>query len=356
MNSRAATTNTASGQERRSTQAERGRAEYQERRGNDSQERRQAVDAAADEGRDAVEEHPPVRLHVIDQHRDAVADRDLVTLHPGLQAPAAAELGLRMQRGERRAPVEGAHAGEPARDHRGIGPEERFGGGFRRQMTIEHVVHHAALLLRRERQVAQQLPNVGALARIAGARVGVHPRLAVVRPEHRVTALEIAQVEAHVHRVRVPGEEHDGRVVVVGTLDLREHALFARLDEPETAEAEQVLAHHAEHQAVAVIARLDAVDGGVELRREACDVGEALQPGRVGVGRHRQGVLGAGEIVADDLHGAVCQVALAIGLHGGHPVAEEHVDVVILQRGVRHRHRQHRDLRLVTQVMDQRAE
>src|SRR5437773_1477958 len=84
---------------------------------------------------------------------------------------------------------------------------------------------------------------------ITAARVGVNPGLAVVRSEDRVSAGEVAQIEAHVHQVRVPGQKHDGRVGAEGAFDLRQHSLLARLDQFESAEAEQVLPQHAEHQA-----------------------------------------------------------------------------------------------------------
>ena len=43
-------------------------------------------------------------------------------------------------------------------------------------------------------------------------------------------------------------------------------------------------------------------------------------------------------------------IGLAVGLHGRHPVAEEDVDVLVLQRGVGDRHRQDLGRRLVAEA------
>ena len=101
---------------------------------------------------------------------------------------------------------------------------------------------------------------------------------------------------------------------------------------------------HLEDQPVAVVAGLDAVDLAVELVAELGDVGEVLEPLLGEVGRHGEGVLGALEVDADVLDRAVLEVGPDVGLHGRHPVAEEHVDVVVLQAGVGHRHREDLDL------------
>src|SRR3546814_10624867 len=53
--------------------------------------------------------------------------------------------------------------------------------------------------------------------------------------------------------------------------------------------------------------------------------------------RHRQGVLGAFQVGAQHLDRALFAVLGDVGLHGRHPVAEEDVDVAVLQAGVGHR-------------------
>src|SRR5207244_8632726 len=90
-----------------------------------------------------------------------------------------------------------------------------------------------------------------------------------------------------------------------------QHSLLARFDQLETTETEEVIAQHAEHQSVAVVAGLDAVDGMAEPGGEALDVGKTSKAALVGVGGDGEGVLGSGEIGADDLHRALRHVALA---------------------------------------------
>ena len=280
--------------------AQGGGAQDQERRGNRAQQRRKSVDAAADDGGDAIEQHPAMGLHVLDHDRDAVADRNLMIAHPALEAEPNAELAGAAHGRERRTTVEGGHPLEPAGHYGGVRLEPALRGHLRWLMAIENVGHYPAFLLRGEGEVAEQPADVGALRRVAGARVGVNPRLAVVWSEDRVSAGQVAQIEAHVHRVRVPGEKHDGRVGAEGALDLRQHALLARLDQFEIAQAEEVLPQHPQHQAVAVVPRLDAVDRVVELRGVSLDVCEAAQAGLIGVGGCGEGVLGPGQVGAYD--------------------------------------------------------
>src|SRR3546814_3243717 len=91
-------------------------------------------------------------------------------------------------------------------------------------------------------------------------------------------------------------------------------------------QVEVVLLDHVEDQAIAVVARLDAVDLAVELVRELGDVGEVLQALLRRVLRHRQGVLGAFQVGAQHLDRALFAILGDVGLHGRHPVAEEDVD------------------------------
>src|SRR3546814_20419721 len=85
-------------------------------------------------------------------------------------------------------------------------------------------------------------------------------------------------------------------------------ALLGRLHHLEVAQIERVLVDHVEDQAVAVVARLDAVDLAVEIVLELGDVGEVLQALLRGVLRHPQGVLGAFQVGPPRLHGAVLSV------------------------------------------------
>ena len=102
--------------------------------------------------------------------------------------------------------------------------------------------------------------------------------------------------------------------------------------------------------AVAVVARLDAVDLAVQLVLELGDVGEVLDAGLRRVLRHRQGVLGALQVDAEHLDRTLVAILGEIAFHGRHPVAEEDVDVAVLQAGVSHRHGEHLRFRLVAEA------
>ena len=279
--------------------AQRRDRDHQQRCGNKAQQCGQAVDAAANQRRYAVEHHPAVGLDVIDDHGNGVAHRYFVFADPMLEAPRDAGGVLAGERVERRAAVEGVDAVEPGAHHRRIGLEPRGGRHFGRLVLIENRGHQLALALGREVQILQQPADVGALQRVAGARVGIDRGTAVVRSEHAVPARQIPQVEAHVHRVRVPGQEHDRRAVAISAFDLGQHALLARFDQFEVAQAIKVLLQHRQDQPVAVIARFDAEDRALELAREVLDVGERFQARVIGIGGHRQRVLGAGQVGAD---------------------------------------------------------
>ena len=131
--------------------------------------------------------------------------------------------------------------------------------------------------------------------------------------------------------MRFPPQEHDRLVALGGALDLGQHALLARFDHLEPGQAELVGLDHVEDQPVAVVARLDPVDLAAELVLELGDVREALEARLVKIGRHRERIFGALEIDADDVHRLVLDEGLAVGLHGRHPVAEEHVDLLAVQ-------------------------
>ena len=153
--------------------------------------------------------------------------------------------------------------------------------------------------------------------------------------------------------MRFPGQEHDRFLGADRTLDLREHALFARFDELEIPKMIEILLEHLEHVAVAVVAGFDAVDRMIQRTREALDVGEVMEARFVGVGRHGQCVFRAREIGADFDDRAVGDVLAAIRLLRRHPIAEEHVNVLVLQRCERDRHGQHGDLRRVAELLQE---
>ncbi len=118
-------------------------------------------------------------------------------------------------------------------------------------------------------------PTFGHWLDVAGAGVGVDRGAAEVGPEDIVAALEIFDLELGVHRVRLPAEEDDRLLAPRRALDLGQHALLARLDDLEFLQAELVRLDHVDDQAVAVVARLDAVDLAGELALELRDVGES---------------------------------------------------------------------------------
>ncbi|MNT48287.1 hypothetical protein D3C72_1850590 [compost metagenome] len=134
-------------------------------------------------------------------------------------------------------------------------------------------------------------------------------------------------------------------------MHLHQHAGLGRLDHAELAEVELVALDHLVDQQVAVVARLDAVDLAVQLVLELGDVLEALQTGLSRVGRHRQGVLGAFQVGGrQHLHAVVLGEGLDHCVHGGRPVAEEDVDLLVLHTGEGDGHRGHDLARGVAQA------
>ena len=195
-------------------------------------------------------------------------------------------------------------------------------------------------------RLCKSLPTFGHSA----ARDRVDRRAAKIRSEHRIPAGEVTQVEAHVHRMRFPGEKDDRFLVPGRPLDLGQLALFARLDQLEVPEIEEVLLQHLEYMAIAVIAGLDPVDGVLQGRREAVDVIEGPQTRLPGVGGNGEGVLRAAEVGAHHVDRPFLDVLPAVGVLGRHPIAEEHVDILVFERGKGDRHRQQRRGRCVPQV------
>ncbi|MNI05818.1 hypothetical protein D3C73_587820 [compost metagenome] len=158
--------------------------------------------------------------------------------------------------------------------------------------------------------------------------------------------------------MRRPAEEDHGGVAFLRAVDLRQHACFAGLDDLEARvlEAEGVLVDHRLDQAVAIVARLDAVDLAVELFLEFGDVGEVMQALVVQRLRDGEGVLGALEVGAYGFHGAGIAVGLDVVFHGRHPVAQEHVHVLAVGQGlVGHGHGNHGGLGLVAEGVEHDA-
>src|SRR5690606_2388347 len=130
------------------------------------------------------------------------------------------------------------------------------------------------------------------------------------------------------------------------------HARLRPYDQFEAAKGERVGRDQVQAQPVAIIAGLDAVDLPAKLVLELGDVLEALQPRFIGVGGNGERVLGALQVDADVLDGLVLQIGLYVGFHGRHPVAQEDVDVLVLERGVGDRHRKHLYVRAVAQGLE----
>ena len=308
-----------------------------------------AVHAAADRARDEVEERLPVLLRVLDRIADDAAHRKLVPADEALEAPSAGAVRGPAQIADGRA-VRPRHAFEQRCQDLRVRAQPHRRRLLGRELAVEDAVHQVVLHRAGEREVAQEAADIGAFLQIALAYDRMDDRAAEVRAEGVVAAREIAHVVALVHRVRLPTEEHDGFAGVVGALDLRQHALFARLDQREATEPEAVRFDELDHHPVAVVAGLDAVHLAFERFCELRDVGEVAQPLVVEVGRHGEGVLRLGHVGAHDLDRTVVEVGLAIGLLRGHPVPEEDVDVAVAQGGEGDGQREDRDLGLVAEL------
>jgi hypothetical protein len=152
--------------------------------------------------------------------------------------------------------------------------------------------------------------------------------------------------------MRLPSQEHDPLLALRGAGHLGQHSLLGGLDHVEALQAEGVLVEHLLDQAVAVVARLDAVDLAVQLVLELGDISKALNAAVGHVLGHRERVLGTLEIDTQHLDRAVVTIRGQVTLHGRHPIAEKDVDVAVLQAGVGHGHRQHLRRRFVTQALE----
>ncbi len=154
-----------------------------------------------------------------------------------------------------------------------------------------------------------------------------------------------------VHRMRCPTEEYDRLTVLFGTGNLRQHTLFGGLDDFKSAHSHLVLLDQGHDKAVAVVARFDPVDLAVKGVLVLADVAEVLdaQFGALGVGGKR--VLGTFEIGSDGFNRLVVQIRLDVLLLCRHPVAEEHIDVLVLQRLIGDRYGEDLDVRLVAEAL-----
>ncbi len=314
----------------------------------------QAVDRAVNAAGNSVEHAGAVGLDGLDKVRHHWADRDLVPSDPAAEAalsgwrPSAQSL-------QGRPAVICGHARQPLAQHLRVFAQPGPGRSLGILMLVQDLAHQGVFFGQGELQVLQEPPDIGALARIAGPGVGEHLGPAIVGAEGAVAAGEIAHVEALVHRVRLPAQEHDRLLVAHRPLDLGQHALLAGLDQLERAQASDVVADQVQHVVIAVIAGLDAIDRTVQLRREPLDVGKVVQAGGVGVGGDGQGVFGALQVGAHHIDRAVLDEGRAVGLLRGHPVAHEDVDVLVLHRRIGDRHRQDDDLGLVAEVFQDRT-
>ncbi|MCY1231846.1 hypothetical protein D9M72_443080 [compost metagenome] len=152
--------------------------------------------------------------------------------------------------------------------------------------------------------------------------------------------------------MRFPSEEDDRRAILFGAGHLRQHALFGGFDHLEALEAEGVLVDHVDDQAVAVIARFDAIDLAFERVFLGGDILEVLDAefGTLGVGRQR--VFRAFEVRAEGFDRLVVEIGANVVFLGRHPVAEEDVDVLVLERGVGDRNRENLDVGLVAEALE----
>ena len=166
-------------------------------------------------------------------------------------------------------------------------------------------------------------------------------------------AVEIGDLHLAHDRMRRPAEEGDPLVVLHRLLGLGEHSSLGRFDEIEAFQPVLGIGDHLEHDAVTVIAGLDAVHLAVELVLELADILQALDAGLGDIGRHDDAVTGTLKVLADRLDRALVCIFLDVGGHRRHPVAEEDVEVVVLERCVGDRYRQDLDVWLITESLEQ---
>src|SRR5579863_3701737 len=249
--------------------------------------------------------------------------------------------------------VERRHPVEPGGELRRIGLQPFLGRLWPLVAVGEDLVHHQVLDVDSVDEVLDEPGRVRALGGEAGALIGVDDRAAEIRAEAVVAAGQVLDLKVDVHRMGRPTEEDHVLLVAGRPLYFGEHPLFARFDQLEVLEPELVPLDEVEDQAVAVVAGLDAEDLAVKRVLELLDVAEILEALVIGVLWDGQRVFRSDrQIGADHDHGLVLDIGLAVVLHRRLPVAEEHVDVLVLHRRVGHRNREDRGLGRIAETFE----
>ena len=164
--------------------------------------------------------------------------------HPLLEAAGRRRGHGVRERGVRRLAVEGQNAVQPCAGRRGVGLQPLVRGDIRRFVAIQNGGHHFTLAAQGEFKIGQQSSDVRALGAVALAGHRVNRRTAEIRTEHVVAAIQVFEIEAHVHGVGFPREEHDRLFVAHRALHLSELTLLARFNQLEVAQAELILFEH----------------------------------------------------------------------------------------------------------------
>ena len=207
--------------------------------------------------------------------------------------------------------------------------------------------HHRVLA--REREAADCSAGgrrSGIPATIAGARVGVDGGAAVIRAEGGVAAGQVAHLEHRCSSGAAPSRgTRSACCCRIARSTSASMPCSLLLDQLEVAQAELVLLDHVEHVAVAVVARLDAVDLVVQLAGEFLDVGEIVQPLVVECRWARRGCICAPvRLARDDLDRMVVDERLAVGRPSTASSCPGRRRCPCSSSTVGDRHRQQRDL------------
>ena len=88
-------------------------------------------------------------------------------------------------------------------------------------MAVQDGPHQLALAAQGKLEVREQVSDVRAFGAVALARQGVDDGAAEIGSEYLVAAVQVPKVEPHVHRMRIPRQEHDGFLGGEGPFDLR---------------------------------------------------------------------------------------------------------------------------------------
>ena len=295
-------------------------------------------------------------LDVVDRHRHRIAYRNLMGDNPLFEATGARRPCRLSHGGVGGVAIKRQHSLEPCLGRGRVGFQPLRCRDLRCLVQVQYSRHHFALAAQRKLEIPEQSADVGALGAVAPAGHGVDGCAAEIGAEDFIAPAEILQREAHVHGMRLPRQKHDRILLAIGAFDLSQHALLAGLDQFEFTQTKLILLQHFQHVAVAVIAGLDPVDGVIERRRETLNILEVFQTSRVGVDGNRQGVLGACQIRSNYLDRAVIHVPASVSLLGRHPIAQEHVDVVIVKRRKSDRNRKHGNGRRIAYGAEQLAD